>query len=112
MRRSFSIKEKCEVVQAVELVIAEKKVSCHQACTMIGISQMYYTRFKKAIKKVADLDDADAFVAHKINGTAQKIHPGLSSILSIIHNDLSHFVSETRLKGIQVSTRMVRHEAT
>jgi hypothetical protein len=75
---------------------------------------MYYTRFKKAIKKFADLDYADAFVAHKINGTAQKIYPGHSSstILSIIHDDLSHFISETRLKGIQVSTWIVQHEAT
>ena len=79
---------------------------------MIGISQMYYTRFKKAINMVADLDDADAFVAHKINGTAQKIHPRRSRILSIIHDDLSCFISKTSLKDIQVSTQMVQHETT
>jgi hypothetical protein len=71
---------------------------------MIGVSQMYYRRFKK---KVADLDDADAFVVHKIYGTARKIHSRHSSVLSIIHDDLSRFVSETRLKGNQVSTEMV-----
>ena len=95
MRRSFSIKEKREFVQAVELmiVIVAKKVLCHEACAMISVLQMYYTRFKKAIKKVAALDNADAFVVHRINGTAQKIHPGHSSIVSIIHDDLSCFVS-------------------
>ena len=70
MRRSFSIKEKREFVQAVELVIAEKKVSCYEACVMIGVLQMYHKRFKKAFNKVAALDNADAFVVHKINGTA------------------------------------------
>ena len=67
---------------------------------MIGVSQIYYTSLKKAIKNVADFDDADAFVANKINETAQKIHLGHSDILSIIHDDLSCVVSETRLKGI------------
>ena len=71
---------------------------------MIGVSQMYYRRFKK---KVAVLDDADAFVVYKTYGTARKIHSRHSSIFSIIHDDLSGFVSETRLKGIQVSTEMV-----
>jgi len=111
-RRSFSSKEKREYVQAVELVFANHQgMSCCQACATIGFSQIYYIRFKKAIKKVDDLEQGVALVTQKINGTARRIHPGRTSILSVVQEDLSCFVFEDRQRGIQVSTRMLRQEA-
>jgi hypothetical protein len=78
---------------------------------MVGLPHQYYCRFKKAVKTADDLKKSSVFIHYKCNGGARKLHPGRPSILAIIHNDLSKFVCETRVRGIQVSTRMVRHEA-
>ena len=80
-------------------------ISCCQVCAVIRFSQIYYIRFKKAIKKVDDLEQGVALVTHKINGTVQRIHPGRTRILSVVQEDLSSFVFETCQHGIQVSTR-------
>jgi hypothetical protein len=106
------IKEKKELVQDVELLIDEHKARAHQACLLIGVIQMYYTRFKRIIKKVDDVEHGDVFVSYKTNGSVQKIHPGGKNILNSVKGDLLCFVVETRQLGIQVSTRMVRQEAS
>jgi hypothetical protein len=106
-RKSFSVKEKRELVQAIELLMEEHKVNACQACLLIGVNQMYYTRFKRIIKKVDNTEFRDVFVPYKPNGSAWKIHPGGKSILNGVKEDLSYFVFETRQLSIQVSTRMV-----
>ena len=64
-RRSFSIKEKRELVQAVDVFRATHKVSCRQACAFVGISQVYYTRFKKVIEKVDNLENDKEFIPYR-----------------------------------------------
>jgi hypothetical protein len=111
-RRSFSLKEKREYVQAVELVLSNHPgMSTRRACSVIGLSPVYFVCFKKVLKKVDAIDQGEAIVAHKINGAARKIHPGRENVLSAVHDDLSRFVFETRQRGIQLSTRMLRQEA-
>ena len=111
-RRSFSIKEKREYVQAVELVLYNHPgMSARQACGVIGFSPVYFVRFKKILKKVDAIVQGEGIVSHKINGAARKIHPGRASVLSAVQDDLSRFVFETRQRGIQLSTRMLRQEA-
>ena len=107
-RKSFSIKEKRELVQVVELLMDEHKVSARQEYLLIGVKQMYYTRFMRIIKKVDDLECGDVFVPYKMNGSAQKIHPGGKSILTSVKDNLSCFGQ----LGIQVSTRMVQQEVS
>jgi hypothetical protein len=41
---------------------------------MLGVHQVYYTRFKKIIKKADDLKQGNDFVPYKTNGSDQKIH--------------------------------------
>jgi len=94
-RKSFSVKEKRELVQAIELLMEEHKVNACQACLLIGVNQMYYTRFKRIIKKVDNTEFRDVFVPYKPNGSAWKIHPGGKSILNGVKDYLSHFVFET-----------------
>jgi hypothetical protein len=110
-RRSFSVKEKHELVQAVDIFWAPHKVSCHQACAFLGISQVYYARFKKVIKMVDNLKNGNKFIPYKINGSAQKIHPWCPRFLDNVKGELCTSVSIARKKGIQVSTHMVCQEA-
>ena len=110
LRKAFAIKEKREYVQAIDAIVSQG-ISRRKACSMLGLHPVYYARFKKVLRKVDDLENGDAFVAHKTNGTACKVHAGCPSLLSAIQEDLSRFIFETRQRGIQVSTRMVRQEA-
>ena len=66
------MKEKCEVVQAIDVFRAAHKGSCHQACAFMGISQVYYAQFKKVIKMVDKLENGNEFILYKINGNAAK----------------------------------------
>jgi len=109
-RKSFSIKEKREYVHAVDILV-EKDVSRRKACSILGLHPTYYIRFKKVIEKVDALENSAGFAPHNTNGTARRVHPGRTSLLSVIKDDLSHFIFEKRQRGIQVSTRMVRQEA-
>jgi len=111
-RRSFSVKEKRELAQAVDVFRVPHKVSCHQACAFVGISQVYYACFKKMIEKVDDLKNDNEFILYTIIDSSQKIYPGHSSFLDNMKVELCTFVSITREKGIQVSTRMVHQEAS
>ena len=110
-RKSYSIKEKRELVQSVQFLMSARNVTVRQACLLIGVSPMYYTRFKRIIKKIDDIENGEVFIPYKTNGSARKVHPGGRGFLADVKEELSRFVFETRQLGIQVSTRMVRQEA-
>ena len=111
-RRSYTVKEKRKLVQAI-CTLLSKGVSIRQACPLFGLPHQYYHRFKKAVKAADDLEKANnIFVHYKVNGSTRKIHPGRPSILSAVRDDLQQFIAATRTHGIQVSSRMVRHEAS
>ena len=74
-RRSYTIKEKRELVQAIS-ALASNGVSIRQACPLFGVPHQYYYRFKKVVKVVDDLEASGVFVPYRTNGTARKIHPG------------------------------------
>ena len=61
-RKSYSVKEKRELVQSMQLLMDEHNVSAHQASLLIGVNQMYYTRFKRVIKKIDDVEHGDVLV--------------------------------------------------
>ena len=109
-RKSYSIKEKRELVQSVQFLMSARNVTVRQACLLIGVSPMYYTRFKRIIKKIDDIENGEVFIPYKTNGSARKVHPGGRGFLADVKEELSRFVFETRQLGIQVSTRMVRQE--
>jgi hypothetical protein len=67
--------------------------------------------FEKAIEEVETLEIGDAFIPYILNGTARKIHDGPPSLLSVIIDDLSCIVFETRQCGIQLSTHIIHQEA-
>ena len=111
-RRSYTIKEKREQVQAISTLLS-KGASIRQACPLFGLPHQYYHRFKKAVKAADDLEKANnIFVHYKVNGSTRKIHCGQLSILSAVRDDLQQFIAATRTRGIQVSSRMVHHEAS
>ena len=101
-RKSFSLKDKRDFVHAVDSIVATG-ISRRQACHHLGLSSMYYTCFKKVIKRVDALENGATFVLYKTNGNARKIHPGPPSLLSVIKEDLSHYVFKTRQRGIQLN---------
>ncbi len=110
--KPFSLKDKRDFIHAVDTIVATS-ISCRQVCYHLGLSSMYYTCFRKVIKRVDALENDAAFVLYKTNGNAWKIHPGPPSLLSAIKEDLSRYVFETRQRGIQLNTRMIhqRHVA-
>jgi len=99
-------------VQSVRLLMEEHNISACQVCLSIGVNPIYFTRFKRAVKKVDELEHGDVFVSYKANGLAQKIHPRGKSFLNGVKDDLSCFVFKTQQLGIQVSTRMVQQKAS
>ena len=110
LRKSFSIEDKKEFVQAINATVATG-VSRRQACSRLGLPHVYCTRFEKVIAKVDALENGDAFIPHNINSTARKIHSGAPSLLSVIKDDLARFIFEARQRGIQVSIHLIRQEA-
>ncbi len=80
-RRSYTIKEKREFVQAI-CTLASNGVSIRQACPLLGLPHQYYYRFKKMVEAAGELEENDVFIHYKVNGTARKIHPGRPSILA------------------------------
>ncbi len=106
-RRSYTIKEKHELVQAI-CILASRGVSIHQACPLFGLPHQYYYRFKKAVKAANDLKANEVFVHYKVNGTTRKIHPGRPSIPASVCDNLTQFMTATRTRGIQVSSHMAR----
>ena len=86
-------------------------VSVRQAFSMVRLPHQYYYRFKKAVKTADDLNKSGVFIHYKCNSGARMLQPSRPSIPAAIHDDLSKFACETRVRAIQVSTHMVRHEA-
>jgi hypothetical protein len=109
-RRSYSIKEKRELVQAIRTLVS-KGFSIRRACPLLGLPHQYYYRFEKVVQVADELERKELFVHYTVNSTARKLHPGRPSILASVRNELTQFVAATRTRGIQVSSRMVRHEA-
>ncbi len=107
--KSFSIKDKRELVQAIDIMVSTSISHC-QACSWVGLHHIYYTCFKKVIEKVDALKKIDVYVPYKTNGTARKTHPWHPSWLSIIKDDLACFIVHARHSGIQVSTHMICQE--
>jgi hypothetical protein len=66
-RRSYSIKEKRELVQTVGSLVAAG-ASLHQACAMIGLTH----------NGLDDLEQSNLFFHFKTNGAAQQIHCSLA----------------------------------
>jgi len=97
-RKSFSIKEKRKYVHAVDILVA-KNISRCKACSILGLNPVYYTCFKKVFARVDDLENSDGFVPYNTNGTAHRVHPGRPSLLSVIKDDLSHFISKRGKEG-------------
>ena len=62
-RKSYSVKDKREFVQAVNALIAAVVSHC-QASQVAGLSHYYYAWFKKVIEKVNALEGGEAFVPH------------------------------------------------
>ena len=104
-RRSYSIKEKRELVQAIHTLVSNG-VSIRRACPLLGLPHQYYYRFKKVVQATDELERNELFVRYKVNGTARKLHPGRPSILASIRDELTQFVAATRTCGIQVSSRI------
>ena len=73
---------------------------------------MYYVRFKKAVEMVDALEKSDVHIPYKMNSLSYKIHPGPTSLFTAIQEDLVHFVKQSRHSRIQVSTHMIREEAS
>ncbi len=66
--KSFSIKEKCEYIHAVDILV-EKDISRRKACSTLGLHPIYYTRFKDVLAKVDALENSVGFVPCNTNGT-------------------------------------------
>ena len=65
----YSVKEKGDIVQAVQAIVANGMSVC-QACARIGLPHQYYYCLKKAIKTADDIEKSDAFIHYKFNGAA------------------------------------------
>ena len=110
-RRSFSLKEKREVVRTVDTLVSHGN-SFRKACDAFGILPIYYRRWKAVLQNVEELEVEDLFRSFNLNGTARKIHPGRVSILAPVREELSAFVFYLREQGIQCTNRMVGREAS
>jgi len=102
--RSFSLKEKCDLVQSIKLLI-KHGASCKTACRGVGIPPLYYHRWKKVMKKVDDIEKEDCFHAHNTMGTARKIHPRRVGLLMTTKEQLTSFVFNMN----QIMTRKALH---
>ena len=110
-RKSYEIKDKRHIVQQVDGLVAAGFFSSHKACATVRIRPLYYTRWKKVLAKVDDLNSSAEFVPYITGGASQKIHPGLESVLVQIKEQLQAFMFKLRGQGVQVTNRMVMQEA-
>ena len=101
-RHSYSIKEKCKLVQATCTLVSNGTSIC-RACPLLGLPHKYNYRFKKVVQAADELERNTQFMHYKVNGTARKLHPSCPSILASIHDKLTQFVA--------VSSRMVHYKA-
>jgi len=110
LRRSYSLKEKCDVVCSIDLLVVNGLLHS-QACVALAIPRIYYRRWKKVIAKVGELEKDDSFHAFNMNGLAREIHPGRVGILVAMKEQLLSFICKLRDQGIQCTNRMVMREA-
>ena len=102
--------EKRELVQALCMLVSNS-ISICRACPQFVLPHQYYYRFKKTVEAADKLEQNEIFIHYKVNGTSRKLHPGQPSILAPVRDGLMQFVDVTRIRGIQVSSHMVHHEA-
>ena len=93
--RSYSINDKRESIQVIDTLVSIG-ISYREACSCVGLPHMYYTHFKKVVEKFETLEKSDVYIPYKMNGSARKIHPGHSSLLTTIQEDLAHFIMQAR----------------
>ena len=111
VRKWYGLKEKWFVVQQIDALISVGHSRCN-ACQILGVSTLYYRRWKQLISKVFDVNSTNAFVWYNTKGTACKIHPGLPSALSVIRPQMKDFVSSICKWGIRLTNRMMGREAS
>jgi hypothetical protein len=111
-RKSYEIKDKRNFVLQVDELITTGLFSCHKACLNLGIPLLYYSRWKKLLKKVDALNSGTEFVPYNTKGTSRKIHPVQESVLAQVKEQLQAFTFKLRKQGVQVTNRMVMQEAT
>ena len=111
IRKSYEIKEKRSAVSLIDELVSRGN-SRRKACTSVGISYLYYRRWKKLIEKVDGINDESKFVAFNTKGTSRRIHQGRPSLLGAISPQLKTFIFNVREQGIQVTNRMVVREAS
>ena len=105
LRHAYSIKEKCYLVNLIDILVAYGFAG-HRSCAMISMWHQYYSCFKSLIQTSDGLNNSDTYVHYKMNGSAPKLHHGYPSALEIICNNLDQFI-----QGIWVSAHMLQHEA-
>ena len=107
---SFSLKDKRAFVHVINSIVSTSISRC-QAWYHLRLSSIYHTCFRKVIKRVCALENGATSFPYKTNGNAQKIRPSPPSLLSVIKEDLSCYVFETRQCDIQLSMLMIHQEA-
>ena len=75
--RSYSLKEKHDVVRLIDLLVANGLLHT-QTCVALVIPYIYYRRWKKVIAKVGELEKDDSFNSFNMNVLARKIHRDVS----------------------------------
>ena len=92
---SYSIKDKREFVQAIDIIMSTSASWC-DACSHVDLPHMYYAHIKKVVEKVDALEKSAVCILYNMNGSACKIHPGPTSLLTTIQDNLAHFVKHAR----------------
>ena len=82
-RKSYSIKDKREFIQAIDTLVSTGASRCN-TCSRVGLPHMYYSLFKKAVEKVEALEKSAVYIPYKTNNSARKIHPIPPSLLTAI----------------------------
>ena len=62
-RRSYTITEKWELVQAIHTLLS-KGTSIHQVCPLFGLPRQCYHRFKKAVKAADNHEKVNNVFVH------------------------------------------------
>ena len=101
-RASYSLSEKKSIVSKVKKLMEDHHYSIRTACDKIGICHSLFLRWQKPLPTACQV----------INKRKKKIHPGRSSILKEIQDNLLKFVSELRDTGMPVNSKMVQLEAS
>ena len=110
IRRSYDLKEKWAAVQDIDAFVSSEWSRC-SACCFVGISYLYYRRWKKVVTKAGGIQDEEELLPYKTTGLCCKVHKGRKSMLAEIKPELKAYILKLHEKGIQVTNRMVLREA-